>query len=612
MSGSSTYDLIVVGGGHAGCEAAGAGARLGLHTLLISQDLAQLARMSCNPAIGGLAKGHLVREIDALGGIMGVMTDKAAIQSRMLNRSKGAAVWSPRAQCDRYLYTDYMIEVLRSIPGLNLEAGEVIDLLISESTVTGVKLRSGEKIGAKCVILCGGTFWNGVIHIGEWSTAAGRISEPPALGLSDRLSELGLRRLRFKTGTPPRLDGKTIDFSRMDRQDGDADPVYFSGSPPAQRLPQQPCFLTYSNSQTHDILRSALDRSPLYTGRIKGTGPRYCPSIEDKIVRFAQRDRHQLFLEPEGLTTDEYYPNGFSTSLPEDVQIKALRTVTGLEDVVMNRPGYAVEYDVFATDQIYLSLECRLIKNLYLAGQINGTSGYEEAASQGLMAGINAARSIQGKEPIVLGRDQAYIGVLIDDLITKVPEEPYRMFTSRSEFRLLLRQDNAGERLLNVSKEIGLASPEAIRRVEASIAIKLGLLARLQKTKVRLEDESVPASIFLRRPEVTLNGMIGDGILPEDLVALLAVNRETSFQVEIEVKYDGYLSRERLQAESFRRLEDTRIPDWINYGAIKALSAEAKLVLTRTRPATLGQAKRLSGVRSSDLALILVMLKRGK
>ena len=610
MNLNQTYDVIVVGGGHAGCEAASVCARLGLSTALVTQDPEQLARMSCNPAMGGLAKGHLIREIDALGGVIGIVTDRAAIQSRMLNRSKGPAVWSPRAQCDRSLYTEFMREILGKTPNLDIVQGEVVDLIIFGDRVEGVRTREGEEILGGRVILCGGTFWNGLIHIGDWSKPAGRIGEEPSIGLSDRLAELGLRRLRFKTGTPPRLDGRSIDFSAMERQDGDPEPVWFSYPPPSSRLPQLPCYLTYSNPKTHDILRCALDRSPLYTGRIKGTGPRYCPSIEDKIVRFADRERHQLFLEPEGLNTDEYYINGFSSSLPAEVQYEALKTIPGLQEVKMNRPGYAVEYDVFPADQLYPSLECRRFKGLYLTGQINGTSGYEEAAAQGFMAGVNAARSLRGEGPIVLGRDQAYIGVLIDDLITKVPEEPYRMFTSRAEFRLLLRQDNARQRLLPIAREIGLQDDEVLSDIEESLNKKLEIRKSLNSAKVWIDGRRMSAAMLLRRPEVKLGDLVEGNKLPPELADLILDQREAAFQAELEIKYNGYLARQQAQVDAFRRMEAHRLPESLDFRSLKALSAEARNVLDKVRPATLGQASRIPGVRVSDVAVLMVMMRR--
>lgn len=604
------FDVIVVGGGHAGCEAASASVRLGCSTCLVTQNEADLGRMSCNPAIGGLAKGHLVREIDALGGIMGKITDRSAIQTRMLNHSKGPAVWAPRAQCDRALYTEIMRRELKDTPNLTIYEGEVTGLRTGREEVKGVLIRGGEELRTERVILCGGTFWNGIIHIGEWSTPAGRIDEPPAVGLSDTLAQIGLRRIRLKTGTPPRIDGRTIDFDRIERQDGDEEPIFFSHEPPLERLPQRPCYLTYSSRKTHEILRSGLDRSPLYTGRIKGVGPRYCPSIEDKIVRFADKDRHQLFIEPEGLDTDEYYINGFATSLPEDVQIQALRTVPGLERVEMNRPGYAVEYDVFPAEQLFPSLECRLLRNLYLAGQINGTSGYEEAAAQGFMAGINAARSLQGKRPIILGRDQAYIGVLIDDLITKIPEEPYRMFTSRAEFRLLLRQDNAMQRLLQVAEAIGLLSDESLAEVHASVNAREDILTGLNMTKVRFDGNRINAALLLRRPEIKLEDLIVDEAFPNQFRELVKQHPVPAFHAEVEIKYEGYLARQRAQVESFRKMEDFKLPVEIDYTSIRALSMEARNTLDRIRPATLGQASRIPGVRASDLSVLMVVLAR--
>ncbi len=611
MGRTQKYDIIVVGGGHAGCEAASAAARLGGSVLLLTQNPEHLARMSCNPAIGGLAKGHLVLEIDALGGLMGKITDRSSIQSRMLNRSKGPAVWSPRAQCDRKIYTEVMREIIANTTGLEVQAGETTSLLLENHQVKGVRTREGREYLGERVILAGGTFWNGLIHIGEWSKPAGRISEPPAVGLSDQLTELGLRRLRFKTGTPPRLDGKTIDFSKTEQQDGDPEPFFFSYPPPNQRLRQVPCYLTHTRLQTHELLRAGLDRSPLYTGRIKGTGPRYCPSIEDKIVRFSERERHQLFLEPEGLDTDEYYLNGFSSSLPAEVQYAALRTIPGLEEVVMNRPGYAVEYDVFPADQISHTLECRTLKNLYLAGQINGTSGYEEAAAQGLLAGINAARSVQGEGPVVLGRDQAYIGVLIDDLITKVPEEPYRMFTSRAEFRLLLRQDNARFRLHSLAEQIGLQTSEALHRTEVDLKYRALILAELRSEKVRLNGERISADQYLRRPEIRLQEEPTLILLPDKIKELVCSYPEAAFQAELEIKYEGYLVRQQTQVENLHKLETLKLPRIMDYTSMNALSAEARQVLQRLRPDTLGQASRLPGVRAADLAVLIVLLNRG-
>ncbi|RJP76155.1 MAG: tRNA uridine-5-carboxymethylaminomethyl(34) synthesis enzyme MnmG [Candidatus Zixiibacteriota bacterium] len=611
MRTDQNYDVIVVGGGHAGCEAASAAARLGCSVLLVTQNPSALARMSCNPAIGGLAKGHLVREMDALGGLMGRVTDRSAIQSRMLNRSKGPAVWSPRAQCDRRRYTEVMTAMIAATPGLEMAAGEAVRLILDGDRAAGIVTRAGEEYRGRRVILAGGTFWNGLIHIGEWSRPAGRIHEEPAVGLSDHLAALGLRRLRLKTGTPPRLDGRTIDFSRTDRQDSDPEPVWFSHPPPEERLPQVPCWLTSTNACTHEILRGGLDRSPLYTGRIQGIGPRYCPSIEDKIVRFTDKERHQLFLEPEGLDTDEYYINGFATSLPEDVQIAALRTVPGLEQVVVNRPGYAVEYDMFPADQLRPSLECRALEHLYLAGQVNGTSGYEEAAAQGFMAGVNAARSLHGRDPVVLGRNQAYIGVLMDDLITKVPEEPYRMFTSRAEFRLLLRQDNARQRLLDVAREIALQPDAEIQAVEASLQRQAQIRQVLERERVRVEDQCLPLAKYLRRPEVSLQGEAAYNLVSAELQTLVRWDPEAAFQAELEIKYDGYLTRQEANVEALRRLEALKLPESFDYARLKALSAEARQVLQQRKPATLGQASRIPGVRASDVTIIMVHLRRG-
>jgi len=606
------FDVIVVGGGHAGCEAVSATARIGCRTVLITQDASRLALMSCNPAIGGLAKGHLVREIDALGGIMGEITDRSSIQCRMLNRSKGPAVWSPRVQCDRSLYNKEMVEKISTTTNLEIMEGEAVDLLIESGKSLGVVLKSGEEIAGDRTILCGGTFWNAVIHVGIWSTPAGRIYEDPAIGISERLEKEGFKRIRLKTGTPPRLDGNSINFSKLERQDSDPEPIWFSQNHPEKQLSQVACYLAYTNEKTHKTLETGLDRSPLYTGRIAGIGPRYCPSIEDKIVRFADKERHQLFLEPEGLNTTEYYINGFSTSLPEDVQEKALKTIPGLEEVRVNRPGYAVEYDAFPANQLKSSLETKLIGHLYFAGQVNGTSGYEEAAAQGLIAGINAARSLAGKDPIVLGRDQAYTGVLIDDLITKVPVEPYRMFTSRAEFRLLLRQDNAHLRLCEIAKDIGLKSPVDLEAIDAEKTAIKTLLRHLQKTRIKMYEMTQSVSHFLKRPEVTISDLITANILPDTLISEVENNPGAAWQAELEIKYEGYLNRQRSQVETFRKMEDVRLKPYFDYHDIKALSNEAKSVLKEVQPATLGQASRLPGVRSADIAVLMVFIRQNQ
>lgn len=607
------YDIVVIGGGHAGCEAASAASRMGCKTLMITMNPPTIGQMSCNPAVGGLAKGQLVKEIDALGGEIGYVTDLATLQFRMLNRSKGPAVWSPRAQCDRGLYARTMRRVLERLPNLHLKQNMVVDVLTKGGRVCGVVCESGATYECQAIVLCAGTFLNGRIFTGEWSTPAGRVGEGPGLRLSENLIKQGFKIGRLKTGTPPRLDGRTIDYSKCTPQPGDERPVSFSHRTEGRVSRQLDCHLTYTHPGTHAILRKGLDRSPLYTGRIKGIGPRYCPSIEDKLVRFPDRDRHQIFLEPEGWETVEVYMNGFASSLPEEIQYEALRTVPGLENVEMMRPGYAVEYDFFPPNQIHYSLETRVMEGLYFAGNINGTTGYEEAAGQGIVAGINAARKLHGEEPLVLRRDQAYIGVLIDDLITRVPDEPYRMFTSRAEHRLLLRQDNADVRLMETGYRIGLVQEQYYQRLLEKKQRLAAVEAFLERT--RLSNGPVPElkgetfAAILRRPEYSIRDVLA--MLPEGS-PLEASHQDNDFlaAVELEIKYAGYIARQRERAEQMVRLEGRRIPRNIDYLKILALSAEGREKLAKYRPLTLGQAGRIAGVSPADVAVLMIHLKK--
>jgi tRNA uridine 5-carboxymethylaminomethyl modification enzyme len=617
------YDVIVVGAGHAGCEAALIAARMGARTLLATMNLFTVAQMSCNPAIGGLAKGHLVREIDALGGEMALNTDRAGIQFRMLNRSKGPAVWSPRAQCDRLLYSWQMRLALERQPNLHLKQLIVEGIVVEGRRVVGIRLKSGSVIYGRTVILTSGTFLNGKMYTGLVATPGGRAGELAATGISKDLLALGFRIGRLKTGTPPRIDGNTVDFSKLTPQYGDEPPQPFSFRTGELKVDQLPCYLTSTRPETHSVLRTGLDRSPMYTGLIQGVGPRYCPSIEDKIVRFSEKEHHQIFLEPEGRGTSEMYVNGFSTSLPEEVQIRALRTIPGLENVEVTRLGYAIEYDFFPTDQIFPNLETKFVENLFFAGQINGTSGYEEAAAQGIMAGINAVLKIRGEEPFVLERSEAYIGVLIDDLVTRVPEDPYRMFTSRAEYRLLLRQDNADLRLLPYAEKYGLLPPEALERTREKKRWIGRLLQELKGRRVDPEEiapvlekyGSAPISQreslyqLLKRPEIPISALRPYlGGLPAEA----RLREEVERQVEIEVKYEGYIRRQEAMVQAFRAMEHRYIPEDIDYAEIPALSSEAREKLSRYRPRSLGQASRIAGVSPSDISVLHIYLAKRK
>ncbi len=618
------YDVIVVGAGHAGSEAAAAAANLGSKTLLVTMSLQNIAQMSCNPAMGGIAKGQIVREIDALGGYSGIVSDRTAIQFKMLNKSKGPAMWSPRVQSDRMRFAEEWRMMLEGTENLDFYQEMVKGLIIEDGKIRGIRTSLGVEIKAKAVVLTNGTFLNGLIHIGEKQFGGGRAGESAAYGITEDLIKVGFEAGRMKTGTPPRVDGRSLDYSKMNEEKGDANPDKFSYSGLTSPLVnQKSCYMTYTSLEVHDILREGFDRSPMFNGRIKSLGPRYCPSIEDKINRFADKERHQLFVEPEGWNTCEVYVNGFSTSLPEDIQFKALRSVAGFENVKFFRPGYAIEYDYFPPTQLKHTLETKLVEGLYFAGQINGTTGYEEAAAQGLMAGINAHLKVHEKQPLILKRDEAYIGVLIDDLITKGTEEPYRMFTSRAEYRTLLRQDNADFRLTPMSYEIGLASESRLRRMERKFNESEKMVSFFRETSVTVSEtnpileskQSAPISqgdkmfkIF-SRPQIDL-----DDIRKFDKVQTYIeennLDQEILEQAEIQVKYSGYIEKERNNADKLARLEDVKIPVDFDYDKIKSMSIEAKQKLNKIRPVTISQASRISGVSPSDISVLLIYMGR--
>ncbi|MBR6117295.1 MAG: tRNA uridine-5-carboxymethylaminomethyl(34) synthesis enzyme MnmG [Paludibacteraceae bacterium] len=617
------YDVIVVGAGHAGCEAASAAAHMGSKTLLITMDMNKIAQMSCNPAVGGIAKGQIVREIDALGGMMGIVTDRSAIQFRMLNQSKGPAMWSPRSQSDRKRFIEEWIKVLSHTENLNIWQDIVTSLIIKDNKVCGVKTALGIEMQAEAVVLTNGTFLNGLMHCGKTQIAGGRTSEPASYGLTEQLVGLGFQADRMKTGTPARIDARSIHFDQMVRQDGDNDWHQFSYLDTVKReLKQMPCWITYTNQQTHDALRAGLADSPLFNGQIKSIGPRYCPSIETKIVTFADKEAHQLFLEPEGVDSNEYYVNGFSSSLPWQVQLAGLKTVKGLEDIVMYRPGYAIEYDFFDPTQLHHTLETKQIKNLFFAGQINGTTGYEEAAGQGLVAGVNAHINVHGGAPFTMGRDESYIGVLIDDLVNKGVDEPYRMFTSRAEYRILLRQDNADERLTKRSYEMGLADKyrydlwckkekacaDFIDYLHTNTVRKGTIDGWLESIGSSALHEGCKTSDLILRPQVSIKALAE--VVPELKAKITELTDEVVESCEIQIKYAGYIKREQTEAAKLQRLDQIRIPDGFNYEEVQSLSTEARQKLSRIRPKSIGEAQHIPGVSPNDISVLLVLMGR--